>query len=56
MWDVLQLDGVTIVAKWLASTGCEELKIELSGVPLERPMSSSGLGQADDNDDDDDDS
>ena len=51
MWDVLQLDGVKIFAKWLASAGCEELKIELSGVPLERSMSSSGLGQADDDDD-----
>ena len=39
---------------WLESAGCEELKIELSGVPLERPMSSSGLEQADDDDDDDD--
>ena len=53
VWDVLQLDGVAIFAKWLASAGCEELKIELSGVPLEKPMSSSGLGQADDDDDDD---
>ena len=53
MWDVLQLDGVTIFAKWLASAGCEELKTKLSGVSLERPMSSSGLRQADDDDDDD---
>ena len=53
MWDALLLDGVTIFAKWLASAGCEELKMELSGVPLERPMSSGGLGQADDDDDDD---
>uniref|UniRef100_A0A2H1WJI1 SFRICE_017565 n=1 Tax=Spodoptera frugiperda TaxID=7108 RepID=A0A2H1WJI1_SPOFR len=28
--------------------GCVELKIELSGVPLERPMSSSGREQTDD--------
>ena len=30
----------------------DELKIELSGVPLKRPMSSSGLRQTDDDDDD----
>uniref|UniRef100_A0A2H1WII6 SFRICE_035059 n=1 Tax=Spodoptera frugiperda TaxID=7108 RepID=A0A2H1WII6_SPOFR len=33
---------------WLVVVGCVELKIELSGVPLERPMYSGGREQADD--------
>uniref|UniRef100_A0A2H1WTG5 SFRICE_029420 n=1 Tax=Spodoptera frugiperda TaxID=7108 RepID=A0A2H1WTG5_SPOFR len=48
----LQLGGVTISARWLVVVGCVEQKIELSGVPLERPMSSSGREQADDDYDD----
>uniref|UniRef100_A0A2H1VWH9 SFRICE_002381 n=1 Tax=Spodoptera frugiperda TaxID=7108 RepID=A0A2H1VWH9_SPOFR len=40
-----QLGGVTISARWLVVVGCVELKIEPSGVPLERPMSSSGREQ-----------
>ena len=55
MQDVLQLDRMTIFAKWLTTARYEEQKIELSGLPLERPMSSSGRGQPGDDDDDDDD-
>ncbi|PZC77590.1 hypothetical protein B5X24_HaOG203213 [Helicoverpa armigera] len=36
-------DGVMTCARRLAGAGCEKLKIDLSGVHLERPMSSSGL-------------
>uniref|UniRef100_A0A2H1WKH6 SFRICE_024008 n=1 Tax=Spodoptera frugiperda TaxID=7108 RepID=A0A2H1WKH6_SPOFR len=42
-----ELGGVTISTRWLIVVGCVELKIELSGVPLERRMSSRGQEQDD---------
>lgn len=39
-----------IYAIWLPGAGCEMPRIELSGVPLENPMSRSGLQYIDDDD------